>query len=215
MSFQWGKGIGYGLLIWLVVFAAVSAFVGFGIYANIWMKAITILLVGIATYIAALKIHAHTVVTALGYGILWVAVGLALDAIVSIGSGSFVFQPQYGFFGGDLNALQIRPRIKVSSRLTLEPGYNMNHATFGRQKFTDHLMTAGINYAFNNQWLTSTLVQYNNVDEKLAVQFRLNYIFHPGDNFYLIYNLGHATAQTRSGQTDQTLAAKLTYSFDF
>lgn len=130
-------------------------------------------------------------------------------------SGVFVFQPQWGFFGGDLYTLQVRPRLKMSSKLTLEPGYVMNQGSFKQGKFTDHLSIVGINYAFTNQWLTSTLIQYNNVDNKLAAQFRLNYIFRPGDSFYLVYNLGKAMAGTRNNQTDQILAAKLTYSFDF
>ncbi|MBI4458593.1 MAG: hypothetical protein HY648_00870, partial [Acidobacteria bacterium] len=130
-------------------------------------------------------------------------------------SGMFVFQPQWGFFGGDLYTLSARPRIKVSPKLTLVPGYTLNKLTFPQGKFTDQIANTGIEYAFNNQWQTTTSVQYNNADSMLALQFRLNYIFRPGDDFFLVYSLGQATGGTRFGQRDQTLAAKLTYSFDY
>ena len=131
-------------------------------------------------------------------------------------SGMFVFQPQWGFFGGDLYQVQLRPRIKVSPSLTLIPGYSWNKFTFPQQrKFTDHIAETGIEYAFSNQWLTSTVLQYNNADAMFAMQFRLNYMFRPGDDFFLVYKLGRATGGTQFGQMDQTLAAKLTYSFDF
>ena len=86
---------------------------------------------------------------------------------------------------------------------------------FGEGNFVDHMPNLGIDYAWSNRWLTSTVVQYNNADSSLAAQFRLNYIFRPGDDFFLVYSLGRATGGTRLGQTDQTLAAKLTYSFDY
>ena len=130
-------------------------------------------------------------------------------------SGAYVFQPQWGFFGGDLYQFQIRPRINVSQSLSVTPAYNANVARFPQGNFVDHMPNLGIDYAWSNRWLTSTVVQYNNADSSLAAQFRLNYIFRPGDDFFLVYSLGRATGGTRLGQTDQTLAAKLTYSFDY
>jgi len=130
-------------------------------------------------------------------------------------SGAYVFQPQWGFFGGDLYQFQVRPRINVSQSLSLTPAYNANVARFPQGNFVDHMPNLGIDYAWSNRWLTSTVVQYNNADSSLAAQFRLNYIFRPGDDFFLVYSLGRATGGTRLGQTDQTLAAKLTYSFDY
>ena len=130
-------------------------------------------------------------------------------------SGTYVFQPQWGFFGGDLYQVQLRPRIRVSPSLALIPGFSFNKATFTQGKFTDTIVNAGIEYAFSRQWLTSTSIQYNNADAVFAAQFRLNYIFRPGDDFFVVYNVGRATAGTRLGEMTQTLAAKLTYSFDF
>ena len=131
-------------------------------------------------------------------------------------SGMFVYQPQWGYFGSETShRVRIAPRIKISQSLTLMPGYTLNKASFPQGKLNDHVVDTGIEYAFNNQWLTTTVIQYNNTDSIFAMQFRLNYIFRPGDDFFLVYNFGRATGGARYGQTDQKLAAKLTYSFDF
>ena len=130
-------------------------------------------------------------------------------------SGSVRYIPIWGHFGGDVHRLVFNPRIKVSQSLTLTPSYTINKASYSNGKFTDHVLNTGIEYAFNNQLLTSTIIRYNNTGAFFGVQFRLNYIFRPGDDFFLVYNMGRATADTRNNQMDQTLAAKLTYSFDY
>ena len=84
--------------------------------------------------------------------------------------------------------------------------------------FTDHLVKARLEYNFNNQWLTSTTLQYNSSDQFWGVNVRLNYIFRPGDDFFLIYNEGRRFIDSVGvpyGPNERTLQAKLTYSFDF
>lgn len=76
-------------------------------------------------------------------------------------------------------------------------------------------MNFRINYNFNNQWLPTTTLQYNNVDAFDGVNFRLNYIFRPGDDFFLVYNEGHRLGDVFRDQKDRSLQVKMTYSFDF
>ena len=144
-------------------------------------------------------------------------------------SGMFVWQRHYGFFGGDLSILQLQPRLKLTEQLSVEMQYELNHATFQPGKFTneagafsgqegsftDHVVNTRINYNFSNQWLTSTTVQYNNTDSFLGFNFRLNYIFRPGDDLFLVYNEGRRVGGLLDGQKDRTLQVKLTYSFDY
>ena len=145
-------------------------------------------------------------------------------------SGSFVYQRHYGFFGGDLRTLQLGPRLKMTEQLSFETQYELNRGTFQAGKFsqevggplsdqegrfTDHVVNTRINYNFNNQWLTSTTVQYNNNDSLLGFNFRLNYIFRPGDDFFLVYNEGRRVGGILDGQKDRSLQLKLTYSFEY
>ena len=137
------------------------------------------------------------------------------------------WQQHFGYWnGGSLNSVNLNPRFKLSEQLSLEGGYRFNTASFPRETcegnradtacgFTDHTVNTRINYNFNNQWLTSTTIQYNKTDSFLGFNFRLNYIFRPGDDFFLIYNEGRRVDGPLDGQRDRTFQAKLTYSFEF
>ena len=130
-------------------------------------------------------------------------------------SGSVVFQPSPGFFGGSLYEWIFSPRLKVTDSLSFDLGYTINGGHFGDVDFRDHIVNLRVNYSMNNKWLTTTTLQYNNVDAFAGVNFRLNYIFRPGDDFFLIYNEGRALDNTLDEQRNRSLVAKLTYSFDF
>jgi hypothetical protein len=144
-------------------------------------------------------------------------------------SGEAVWQHHYGFFGGDLNVLQLRPRLKVTEQVSVELQYELNRGKFQPGKFadetgtfpstegrfTDHVVNTRLNYNFNNEWLTSTTVQYNNNESFLGFNFRLNYIFRPGDDFFLVYNEGRRVGGILDGQRERTVQAKVTYSFDY
>ena len=159
-------------------------------------------------------------------------------------SGGAFWQWHRGFFGGELHNLRLTPRLRLTEQFSVEPGYELNKARFPAGTysnyvneeeispdqdgtFTDHVLNARINYNFNNQWLTSTTLQYNSADSFLGVNFRLNYIFRPGDDFFLVYNEGrralfdeignveHRVTGVFDGQKDRSLQVKLTYSFDY
>lgn len=137
------------------------------------------------------------------------------------------YQPNIGYYrGGFLHNVTLQPRVRISEQFSVETEYQLNKASFPQQPwcpnrttggcgFTDHNLNARVNYNFNNRWLTSTIIQYNNSDHFLGFNFRLNYIFRPGDDFFFIYNEGRRVGGPLDGQKDRTLQAKLTYSFDF
>ncbi|MBI4459887.1 MAG: carbohydrate binding family 9 domain-containing protein [Acidobacteria bacterium] len=130
-------------------------------------------------------------------------------------SGTFTFEPSPGYFGGRLTEWNFSPRLKVSNNLSFDLQYIINDATFGETDFLDHVVNLRANYNFNNQWLTTTTIQYNNADAFTGLNFRLNYIFRPGDDFFLVYNEGRRQGEVFRGQIDRSLQVKLTYSFDF
>ena len=131
-----------------------------------------------------------------------------------------------GYYGmGTLHDINFNPRLRLTNQLSMQIGYGINKATFpasmcvnksaGGCGFTDHLVNTRISYNFNNQWLTTATIQYNNADSFFGFNFRLNYIFRPGDDFFLIYNEGRQVGGRLDGEKDRTIQAKLTYSFDF
>jgi hypothetical protein len=131
-----------------------------------------------------------------------------------------------GYYGGGtFDDININPRVRITDQLSTQISYGINKATFPESMcfvkdgdgcgFTDHLVNARVNFNVNNQWLTSTFIQYNNADNFVGFQFRLNYIYRPGDDFFLIYNEGRQAGGPQDGEKDRTIQAKLTYSFDY
>ena len=76
-------------------------------------------------------------------------------------------------------------------------------------------MNNRFNYAFNRRWLTSTLFQWANTRDLIGFNFRLNYIYRPGDDIFLVYNEFRRTVAGGPDQLDRSIALKFTHSFDF
>ncbi|MEK7512581.1 MAG: hypothetical protein AAB601_00080 [Patescibacteria group bacterium] len=80
---NWKKGIGYGALIWVIMFAVLSALMAFA-GAGVTLSIAAIVLGVILAFVFAGKVDLSSVGTALGYGVLWAVVGLVLDLIVTM-----------------------------------------------------------------------------------------------------------------------------------
>ena len=116
---------------------------------------------------------------------------------------------------GNLYKWSISPVLKLNKSLSVNVSYKISDLTLPGGTSVNHTVDARINYAFNKQWLTSTILQYDKSKSFAGLHFRLNYIFRPGDDFFLIYNEGRRVGGSQRGQKDRTLQAKFTYSFDF
>ena len=130
-------------------------------------------------------------------------------------SGTLGIKPSPGYYGGDLTEWNISPVLKLSDNLSVGVDYKINQFDFDKVAFTDHVVNFKVNYNFSNDWLTTTTFQYNNSDSFAGLNFRLNYIFRPGDDFFLVYNEGHRLDDVFRDQKDRILQVKLTYSFDY
>jgi Domain of unknown function (DUF5916)/Carbohydrate family 9 binding domain-like len=131
-------------------------------------------------------------------------------------SGDVNFQRQWGFYGGSNTEVTWRPLWKASQNLSISPAYQWSKVSLPQGKFTAHLINSQVNYAFNNRWLTATTVQYNSLARLSAVNFRLNYIYRPGDDFFLIYNESRTLADGPiTGPWNRSIIAKITHSWDF
>ena len=130
-------------------------------------------------------------------------------------SGLVQFVHLLDYYGGRAFDLKLNPTCKLTSRLSFSGDYRIVDASLPYGRFTDHTLNARVNYSFNNQWLTSTIMQYDRSTSFLGVNFRLNYIYRPGSDFFLIYNETRQVGGSREGEKDRALQTKLTYSFDF
>jgi hypothetical protein len=83
-NFSWTKALGFGVLLWLIMFAVVSALVGFGWYGSLFTQVIAAVVSGIAAYVLAAYVPMRSSSQAFGYGFLWVGIAVVLDAVISL-----------------------------------------------------------------------------------------------------------------------------------
>jgi len=130
-------------------------------------------------------------------------------------SGFAWFSHRYGYYKGNYYYWEFSPKFRWNEHLSLGADYKINDIDLPGGSFTDHTINSRINYSFNNRWLASTTIQYDRGTSFIGYNFRLNYIYRPGDDFFLIYNETRRFGGAQDGQKDRALATKLTYSFDF
>ena len=125
-------------------------------------------------------------------------------------SGFFQYQKENDFWNGSRTTLNLNPSIKWSQNLSFNIGFRLDDVDLPGGEFSSKVSNVEINYNFTNRWLTKTTVQYDSLEDELGVNFRLNWIYQPGDDLFLVYN-----QEGSSGQTDRAVIVKFTHSFDF
>lgn len=92
------KLVWYGILIWLIMFAVVSAFMD-AYNEKTWVKVTVVLLAGIIALILAGKAEPSSATIALGYGIGWVIIGVILDTLVTMKYNPDILQNKWLWAG--------------------------------------------------------------------------------------------------------------------
>lgn len=129
-------------------------------------------------------------------------------------SGNVTFDTG-NFYGGRQNSINLSPQFKLSPNLSVDPGYRWTQASLpGAPAFILHQLNGTINYSLTQRWLTRTTVLLNSQDRQVAVNLRLNYIYRPGDDIFLVFNETR-TSGAAGGLQNRALILKTTYSFDF
>jgi hypothetical protein len=120
-----------------------------------------------------------------------------------------------GFYNGRQNSFDISPQLKPTRNLSIDPGYEWNTISLpGIPSFTVHQVNTNLNYSFNQEWLTRTTILLNSQDKQYAANFRLNYIFRPGDDLFVIYNEARTYGPSAELQ-NRALIVKVTFSVDY
>ena len=129
-----------------------------------------------------------------------------LVAIVRVGTGSF--------YGGDRHYVRVTPAWRPSPFLSFETAYEWNDVALPQGSFTTQVVNARINLNLSNRWLTTTVAQYDTASKRENLYVRLNYIFRPGDDIFIVYNQSEIRGAALA-QPDRSLTLKMTYSIDF
>ncbi len=116
-----------------------------------------------------------------------------------------------GTFGGHIHS--------VSGDLTLNPNANLSFtARYGRNwvdvpggSFTADLASIRISYAFSVKLFANALLQYNNLDNSVSANVRINFIHSPGSDLFFVYNEQRGTDDSLWTFDNRGAVVKLTY----
>jgi hypothetical protein len=136
----------------------------------------------------------------------------------SSGKRAFVGRLRVGggeFYSGTRRYVRFAPAWRPSSLLSFESAYEFNDVELREGAFTTHVLNARMYVNLSNRWLTTTLAQYDSASHRSVVYFRLNYIFRPGDDVFVVYTQSRQTGRGLTDPPDRALMVKLTYSLDF
>lgn len=117
------------------------------------------------------------------------------------------------FYSGRRHYIRATPTFRPSNVLSVEASYELNDVTLPQGAFTTHVLNTRANINLSNRWLTTALVQYDSASRRQILFARLNYIYRPGDDVFLVIN---RSADRGTGRpAEYTVLLKMTYSLDF
>ena len=100
---NWKKAIRFGLLLWVIMFAIVSAMIGIKLYDSenpqLWVAIVIAVLGGVTAYILAGRLSLISAGQALGYGLAFAVVGIILDAVITMRFAPDIFKEWTLWFG--------------------------------------------------------------------------------------------------------------------
>ena len=120
------------------------------------------------------------------------------------------------FYGGSRHYVQVRALVAAIARCChSRPRTSCNDVDLPQGAFTTHVVNARMNVNLSNRWLTTTVAQYDSASKRDVLFVRLNYIYRPGDDLFVVYNRSDIRGTGLRDQPDHSLMVKLTYSVDF
>lgn len=119
------------------------------------------------------------------------------------------------FYGGSRRYVRLGPAWRPASLLSFETTYEWNDVELPQGAFTTHVVNARMNVNLSNRLLTTTVAQYDSASRRNVLYVRLNYIYRPGDDLFVVYNQADDRGRGSQNRPDRALMVKMTYSLDF
>lgn len=104
-------------------------------------------------------------------------------------------------------------RAKFNKHFNLRADYSYNRLTFPEGAFQTHEIGGRAEYAFTTKLYSSLFGQWNNEDDEILFNLRVNWIPVIGSDFYLAINQLYDTSGSRIKLQDTTILSKLIWRF--
>ncbi|KKT01264.1 MAG: hypothetical protein UW07_C0039G0009 [Candidatus Nomurabacteria bacterium GW2011_GWF2_43_8] len=96
---NWKKALGFGVLIWIVIFVLASAFMAYGLESGTLFNVLLTILCLISIYIVARYIAPASYGIALQYGLAFAVIGIVLDYLITAKFAPYIFSSVYYWVG--------------------------------------------------------------------------------------------------------------------
>jgi len=93
-----------------------------------------------------------------------------------------------GYYTGKRTEVSLTTSANINKHLNLSVDYGVNKLTFPQGDFIVHAIGSRLDYAFSTRLFSSFFGQWNNDDNEILFNFRLNWIPSIGSDFYLAIN---------------------------
>ena len=131
--------------------------------------------------------------------------GRPIDAMFKYTSG--------GFWGGERSEYQVRGGWRAGARFNLRVTWTRNAIVLPEGAVNTDLVSTRVGVDFSPDLSVGALIQYNSDSDQTTANVRLRYIYHPGSDFFIVYNERRLAEQ--SNLLDRAIIVKLTRLFRF
>ncbi|MDA3860477.1 MAG: DUF5916 domain-containing protein [Melioribacteraceae bacterium] len=127
---------------------------------------------------------------------------------------SLVNKINYGdFYNGTTFEYECELNMNLSSHFNLSAEYQRNAIQVSNEKFATDEISARVEYSFSPKLYSSLFGQWNNEDEEINLNFRVNWIPKIGSDFYLVINEKFSRRNSQFDKNKLTIMAKYIWHF--
>ena len=101
--------------------------------------------------------------------------------------GTVYYSPQT-FFDGNRTDYNARAGLRLTSQLAAEGAFTRNDVRLPGGDFSADIASFRVDYAISPTMTLRALTQYNSLTDQWSTAARLNYIYRPGSDIYIVYD---------------------------
>ena len=101
--------------------------------------------------------------------------------------------------------------LNPNANVSITARYNRNVVDVPDGSFTADVVSVRLSYAFSTRLFANTLLQYNNLDNSVSANVRVNFIHSPGSDLFIVFNERRGNDNALWAFSDRGAVVKVTY----
>ncbi len=121
---------------------------------------------------------------------------------------------QWGdYYNGKSTEFAVESVLQISRNINIQASYSRNNISLPEGSFSVNEFGGRVNLAISPDLFGSVYGQWNNEDDEVLLNFRVNWIPEPGTNFYFVVNQSFDTMDSGWRSTNTTVLTKIVWRF--